>query len=127
MKTIIAQDNEYTFQSLTFTELSVIASLFYGTEKWLKAQGKLDDSEDARYSVTIPAEHTDGIFRIGAAEIRIEYAYGQRVLRITDLIAERDQYRANKQWTEADKIRDYLLGKGIELHDDKSGTWWTRS
>ena len=43
---------------------------------------------------------------------------------INELIEKRLQARSNKDWAEADKIRDTLLAEGIELLDGPNGTTW---
>lgn len=43
---------------------------------------------------------------------------------ISDLIAERAQARAAKDWAASDAIRDRLLDKGITLKDGAKGTVW---
>jgi cysteinyl-tRNA synthetase len=43
---------------------------------------------------------------------------------INDLIGQRQQARQEKNWAGADKIRDLLLAKGIELQDSGNGTTW---
>ena len=43
---------------------------------------------------------------------------------INELIEKRLQARSNKDWAEADKIRDTLLTQGIELLDSQNGTTW---
>jgi cysteinyl-tRNA synthetase len=40
------------------------------------------------------------------------------------LLKEREQYRKEKKWKDADKIRDTLLKKGIQVMDTDSGTDW---
>ncbi len=45
---------------------------------------------------------------------------------IMELIARREQARKNKNWAEADRIRDELLLKGIILEDTPHGTRWKR-
>jgi cysteinyl-tRNA synthetase len=46
---------------------------------------------------------------------------------IDDLIAQRFQARAAKQWVEADRIRAVLTEAGIVLEDGAQGTIWRRS
>jgi cysteinyl-tRNA synthetase len=46
---------------------------------------------------------------------------------IEDMIAQRLKARTNKDWGEADRIRDELDAAGIILEDDASGTRWRRS
>ncbi len=43
---------------------------------------------------------------------------------ILQLIQEREDARAAKEWARGDSIRDQLLAKGIELNDGASGTSW---
>jgi cysteinyl-tRNA synthetase len=43
---------------------------------------------------------------------------------ILQLIQERVDARAAKEWARSDTIRDQLLAKGIELNDGASGTSW---
>lgn len=45
---------------------------------------------------------------------------------IEDLIAQRQEARANKDFATADRIRDDLAQKGIKLLDTKDGVRWTR-
>ncbi len=45
---------------------------------------------------------------------------------INDLIAQRKQARADKNWAESDRIRDLLAAEGITLRDSAEGTTWTR-
>lgn len=45
---------------------------------------------------------------------------------IEDLIQERQEARANKDYAKADEIRDQLLGEGIELEDTRQGVVWKR-
>ena len=44
------------------------------------------------------------------------------VVEILDLIEKRKQAKKNKDFAEADRIRDYLAAKGVTLIDDRSGT-----
>ena len=43
---------------------------------------------------------------------------------IEQLIAQRNEARASKDWAMSDQIRDRLLGHGIELKDGPAGTSW---
>ena len=43
---------------------------------------------------------------------------------IEQLIAQRNEARAAKDWAMSDQIRDQLLGHGIELKDSPAGTSW---
>jgi cysteinyl-tRNA synthetase len=42
------------------------------------------------------------------------------------LIRERDQARANRDWTKADSLRSQLLAMGIVVEDTPAGTVWKR-
>lgn len=46
--------------------------------------------------------------------------------RIDALVAARVQARADKDWAEADRIRDELAAEGIEIMDSASGATWRR-
>ncbi|WP_218813430.1 cysteine--tRNA ligase [Rickettsiella endosymbiont of Dermanyssus gallinae] len=46
--------------------------------------------------------------------------------KIDALIAARNKARAEKNWTEADRIRDELAGLGVSISDHASGTDWHR-
>lgn len=46
---------------------------------------------------------------------------------VTELIAERNQARADKNFDRADQIRDQLAAIGIELSDGATGTHWSLS
>ncbi|MCH2137944.1 MAG: cysteine--tRNA ligase [Phycisphaerales bacterium] len=45
---------------------------------------------------------------------------------IDALVAARNAARANKDWAEADRVRDELLDMGIEIKDGADGTSWRR-
>lgn len=47
--------------------------------------------------------------------------------RIDALVAARVQARADKNWAEADRIRDELAAEGIEIMDSASGATWRRT
>ncbi len=44
--------------------------------------------------------------------------------RIESLVAEREKARAEKNWSEADRIRDLLASMGISLEDGAGGSRW---
>jgi cysteinyl-tRNA synthetase len=46
--------------------------------------------------------------------------------RIEELIAQREQARADRDWARADALRDQLTGMGIVLEDGAGGTRWRR-
>lgn len=61
----------------------------------------------------------DKIFGLNLVELGIaRYKKKQQVMdEYTDLIAQREKYRAEKNWAEADRIRDELLKVGVEVKD----------
>ena len=46
--------------------------------------------------------------------------------RIDGLLAQRDAARTEKDWAEADRIRDALAAEGIEIVDSPEGSRWRR-
>jgi cysteinyl-tRNA synthetase len=46
---------------------------------------------------------------------------------IDALVQQRDDARAAKDWTEADRIRDVLAQQGVALEDTPNGTIWRRA
>ena len=51
---------------------------------------------------------------------------GEGDAEIEALIAQRTQAKADKNWAEADRIREELKTQGIELIDTKEGVTWKR-
>lgn len=47
--------------------------------------------------------------------------------RIDAMVAARVQARADKDWAEADRLRDALAAEGIEIMDSASGATWRRT
>jgi cysteinyl-tRNA synthetase len=43
---------------------------------------------------------------------------------VDELLKLRQKYRANRQWAEADAIRDILYRVNITVEDDKNGSRW---
>ena len=46
--------------------------------------------------------------------------------QIDDLIAQRQQAKTDRNWAEADRIRDELKAQGVVLEDSPQGTTWRR-
>lgn len=46
---------------------------------------------------------------------------------IEALVAQRDEARKNKDWSESDRLRDELQAKGIVIEDTPQGTRWHRA
>lgn len=53
--------------------------------------------------------------------------FGEGDPEIDALVLRRQQARKEKNWAEADRIRDELAARGIRLVDTKEGVHWTRS
>lgn len=49
------------------------------------------------------------------------------VTQIENLIKERNDARANKNWVKADQVRDQLLDMGVTLEDGAGGTTWRKA
>jgi len=63
---------------------------------------------------------------LGAVGLELDdSAYGEDP-EVDDLVAKRDQARADRDFAEADRIRDDLAARGITLEDTPSGTIWRR-
>jgi cysteinyl-tRNA synthetase len=77
-------------------------------------------------------EHADEAARLvatvrslaGALGIELSDADGEMASDVADLVARREEARANKDWAGADRIRDELLERGIQLEDTPNGTIW---
>ncbi|NLA33109.1 MAG: cysteine--tRNA ligase [Mollicutes bacterium] len=50
--------------------------------------------------------------------------YNLTETEINDYIMKRNEYKQNKDYESADKVRDDLLAKGISLMDSREGTTW---
>jgi len=84
----------------------------------LKADGKLSKAEAARALETING--FDSVFGFQKKEEESLDA------DIEAKIKAREDARKNRQWAEADRIRDELLAEGIILEDTAGGTKWKR-
>ena len=56
----------------------------------------------------------------------VETSGGLTDQQINELIARRNDAKANKNWAEADKIRKELKEQGVVLEDGAQGTSWRR-
>jgi cysteinyl-tRNA synthetase len=61
-----------------------------------------------------------------AATVQDAAAEGLTEAAVADLIARRISARAQKDWAEADRLRDELESSGIVLEDGADGTTWRR-
>jgi len=51
---------------------------------------------------------------------------GEDDAEISALVAEREQYRRDRDFAKADELRDKLAAMGIVIEDKPQGTVWTR-
>ena len=84
----------------------------------LKAEDKLSKSEAERVLDAI-----NGFDSVFGFQKKAEESLDEE---IEAKIKAREEARANKDWAEADRIRDELLEQGIVLEDTASGTKWKR-
>ena len=58
--------------------------------------------------------------------IKIQTVSDEEIKSIFELINKRETLRGEKQFKEADKIRDQIAGLGISLIDHKNKTLWMK-
>ncbi len=86
----------------------------------LRALNKLTEAAELGALV----KHLGGILGILQQEPEKFLHGGLDKNKIEKLIAERNIARQNKNWKQADQIRDELINMGIELEDTHEGTIW---
>ncbi len=90
----------------------------------------LDSAADDASSLACTLRHLGGILGIlqddPAGFLRGGDSEGISESEVEELIAQRAQARADKDWAESDRIRDLLDEKGISLEDKAGGTNWRR-
>ena len=59
--------------------------------------------------------------------LRIEKVSDEEKNQIKILIDQRNEFRKQKQFEDADRIRDKLASKGIELKDEAQKTIWLKT
>jgi cysteinyl-tRNA synthetase len=67
-----------------------------------------------------------GIEKFDFNEVAARRVYGGAIdtIRIESLIAKRNDARNQRNFAEADRIRDELAAMGVVLHDTKEATTW---
>lgn len=75
-----------------------------------------------------PMEEIKKTFETYLKLLGIQKEKGKEIIEkeISELIEKRQKARAQKNWAEADKIRDKLLEMGIVLEDTKDGVRWRK-
>lgn len=89
---------------------------------------ELNKSQDAQLAYTL--KHLAGILGLlqSPAEVFLQAGLeGVDKDKIEQLIQERLEAKANKNWARADEIRDLLTESGVELADNAQGTTWRKS
>ena len=75
----------------------------------------------------LPAAEKARAAKPKAAPGQTEAVFGEGDPEIDALVLRRQQARKEKNWAEADRIRDELAAMGISLVDTKEGVHWSRS
>ncbi len=75
----------------------------------------------------LPAAEKARAAKPKAAPGQTEAVFGEGDPEIDALVLRRQQARKEKNWAEADRIRDELTAMGISLVDTKEGVHWSRS
>ena len=90
----------------------------------IQRQRSIDNSHAAALATLL--KNLAGV--LGLLQLDVEsYFQGEntaQVQQIEDLIAARDAARKNKQWAEADALRQQLLDMGVAIEDSLQGTSW---
>ena len=112
-------ENREQFQKALLDDLNVsdaLSVVFEAIKQGmrLRDEGKLS-SQEAASLVTFLEEDFNSIFDVLEDE---NFLSPEESESVEALIQERNQYREDKNWKEADRIRDELLSRGIELIDE---------
>jgi cysteinyl-tRNA synthetase len=94
---------------------SILGLLQADPDTWLKGKA-------VGVHVSVPVSGVVGVGKVGAVTVSTGYSDNQ----IEELIQCRLEARKNKNWAEADRIRDELKAEGVILEDGASGTTWRR-
>jgi cysteinyl-tRNA synthetase len=130
----IPTDNEYQQRfdaalSDDFNTAIAVAVLFDLARDINRAKA---ETSDEQHSLASLLRHLGGIIGLlqADAEDFLKSGTGQSVglsdTAIDELIEQRLQARANKDWANADRIRDELSAAGIVIEDGPDGTRWRR-
>ena len=117
---------------------SLAVSLLHEQIKWLNelTQSKKRPKDPAIHTIlsicknVVAAGQLLAILQRDPADALIELrdlavkALNLDVSLVEQLIQQRDQARQNKEWAEADRLRDQLLAMQVEIMDSPEGTSW---
>ncbi len=87
----------------------------------------LSEIDSARGLGLLTAAEKSRTAKPNAAAGQTEAVFGEGDPEIDALVLRRQQARKEKNWAEADRIRDELTNMGITLVDTKEGVHWSRS
>ncbi|MFW6099361.1 MAG: cysteine--tRNA ligase [Thermodesulfobacteriota bacterium] len=104
-----------------FNVSQALAALFGFTRKMNKKMDGAGLSEDDRQKTLEALEGINSV--LGIMELTLPE--GDR--EVEERIAEREQARRERDWERADRIRDQLAEKGIEITDTPRGPLWKRT
>lgn len=92
----------------------------------------LDPASLTKQHIILNNDDITAIFQIKNAHHQDQLSQGIATFSMPDdeidrLIVERSKARSNKNWNQADAIRDLLLEHGVILHDTPLSTEWSRT
>jgi cysteinyl-tRNA synthetase len=98
----------------------LLSALLASNEDYSESYG------EALYGFIVYAGNCLGLFQIDdrkhlTTDIPIDFD------EFEEMVARRNQAKADKDWVTADKIRDDLKAKGVLLEDGPNGTTWRKA
>lgn len=107
-----------------------LAVMFDLVKELNRAKSNGDNSVEALAVLLRELGEVMGILQLDAEEfLKSSGGFSGEAISESDiekLIVDRVNARANKDWAESDRIRDYLKDEGVILDDRKEGTVWRR-
>ncbi len=116
---IAAMDDDYN----TPAAIAVLHELSVEVNKARDAGG---DSLGELAAILVELGNVLGLLEHNVDEFFQGDADGLAAAEIDALVAQRNQARADKNWAEADRVRDELKDQGIVIEDGAGGTSWRR-
>ena len=113
-----------------FNTANALAVLFELVRDINRAKIDMPDSVDSLSSLLLYLANIIGLLESDPEvflKFQISSSNGLSDDDVDTLIEQRLQARENKEWAEADRIRDELTKAGISIEDGASGTRWRRS
>jgi cysteinyl-tRNA synthetase len=100
-----------------------IATMF---ETIRRANAALDEGEDSAATLVATAIDLAGAMGLGVEPDGLGSGSDGGDPEIDALVSARNEARANKDFAEADRIRDVLTARGIVVEDTPNGPVWHR-